>query len=324
MTPLTSDRSAAVVAAAGLPDIVGAYVDGSWVTPAGCDLIEVEDPATTVTVAVCVDASDDLVDAAVDSAHRCFREQWGPTAPTHRSAILYAIAQALRRDVGLLAQLESVDTGKPLSQARGDVETSARYFEYYAGLADKFSGRTLPQPAATFAYTVREPYGVVAHITPWNSPLAQLSRGVAPSLAAGNTVVIKPSELAPLSSLLAAEIFRRAGLPAGACNVIPGSGTAGQTLVEHRLVRHVSFTGSVATGQKVQPRARWQVTDDHPPRRQPRSCRARGSGRGCSQLGTELLRHHSAPDPPVGLRAGDREHQPPHALAGHRPWPRRS
>jgi aldehyde dehydrogenase (NAD+) len=162
------------------------------------------------------------------------------------------IAAILRRNADALAATESIDSGKPLAQAHNDVETSARYFEFYGGIADKIMGETLPQPAGTLAYTLREPLGVVAHITPWNSPLAQMSRGVAPSLAAGNTVVVKPSELTPLTSLIAALLFVEAGLPPGACNVVPGVGPgAGTALVEHDLVQHVSFTGSVQTGRVV-------------------------------------------------------------------------
>jgi acyl-CoA reductase-like NAD-dependent aldehyde dehydrogenase len=132
------------------------------------------------------------------------------------------------------------------------VETSARYFEFYAGLADKTTGTTLPQAPGTLAYTLHEPYGVIGHITPWNSPLAQMCRGVAPSLAMGNTVVVKPSELTPLSSLYVSMLFIRAGLPSGVCNVVVGRGpTAGAALVEHPDVRRVSFTGSVATGRTV-------------------------------------------------------------------------
>ena len=143
--------------------------------------------------------------------------------PAERGRRLAAVAAALRRDADLLARLETIDSGKPLSQARADIAGSARYFEYYAGLADKVQGETIPQPAGTFAYTVREPYGVIAHITPWNAPLTQLARGVAPSLAAGNAVVAKPSELTPITTLYAARLMVEAGLPPGLCNVVLGA-----------------------------------------------------------------------------------------------------
>jgi acyl-CoA reductase-like NAD-dependent aldehyde dehydrogenase len=148
--------------------------------------------------------------------------------------------------------LETVDTGKPLSQSKSDVETSARYFEFYAGLADKIYGHTIPGDGDYWSYTMREPYGVVAHITPWNSPLSQMSRGVAPSLAAGNTVVVKPSEVTPLSTLVAARLFADAGLPAGAFNVVAGRGpTTGAALASNPGVAHLTFTGSVPTGKAI-------------------------------------------------------------------------
>ena len=165
---------------------------------------------------------------------------------------LFAVAAAIRRDADLLARLETIDSGKPLSQARADIAASARYFEYYAGLADKIQGETIPQPSGTFAYTVREPYGVIAHITPWNAPLTQLTRGVAPSLAAGNAVVVKPSELTPLTTLYAARLMVQAGLPDGLCNVVLGAGhPTGEQLISHELVRHITFTGSVGAGRQV-------------------------------------------------------------------------
>ena len=132
--------------------------------------------------------------------------------------MLLALAAAVREHADELAELESRDTGKPLSQARADVAGAARYLEYYAGAADKLLGETIPSADGSFVYTLREPLGVVAHITPWNSPLSQMIRGVAPSLAAGNTVLVKPSEVAPLSTLAVVPIFEAAGLPPGACH----------------------------------------------------------------------------------------------------------
>jgi aldehyde dehydrogenase (NAD+) len=239
------------VSALELPEVLTAWIAGAWIARGAGELLDVEDPATTDRIAVAEEAAEAEVDRAVRAAHRAYLD-WRRVAPAQRGRILFAIAAALRADVEQLARLETLDTGKPLSQARGDVETAARYFEFYAGLADKHRGSTLPQPEGMFAYTVREPYGVIAHVTPWNSPLNQMSRGVAPSLAVGNTVVVKPSEITPLSTLYVARIFERAGLPAGAYNVVPGrGGTTGAALVSHPLVRHVSFTGSVETGRTI-------------------------------------------------------------------------
>ncbi|WP_028651693.1 aldehyde dehydrogenase family protein [Nocardioides halotolerans] len=229
---------------------LGLYVDGADAA-AGGDPVPVEDPATREQLAVVPEATASDVARAVASAAAAF-PTWRDTSGPERGRVLWRIAEAIRGDADGLARLESQDTGKPVGQARTDVETSARYFEFYAGVADKVYGETLPGDGAYWAYTLREPYGVVAHITPWNSPLAQLSRGVAPSLAVGNTVVVKPSEVTPLSTFLAARLFARAGLPAGACNVVAGLGpTTGAALVTHPDVAHVTFTGSVATGQRI-------------------------------------------------------------------------
>lgn len=239
-------------AALDLPDPVGSVIDGQWLNEPGADILQVEDPADLRVLADVAEADAGVVDRAVESAQAAYRTVWRRTTPADRGRILNAVAATLRARSLDLAYLETVDTGKPLSQARADVETSARYFEYYAGVADKIRGHTLPQPEGSFAYTVREPYGVVAHVTPWNSPLSQMCRGVAPSLAAGNTVVVKPSELTPLSSVLAARLFVEAGLPAGVCNVVPGRGpVTGAALVSHPLIGHISFTGSVATGSVI-------------------------------------------------------------------------
>ncbi len=237
---------------AALPVELSAFVDGEF-TPAdsAAPTFDVEDPATGVVVARFAETPAETVGAAVGSAHEAFGS-WRALDPAERGRRLSAVAAALRRDADLLARLETIDCGKPLSQARADIAGSARYFEYYAGLADKIQGETIPQPAGTFAYTLREPYGVIAHITPWNAPLTQLTRGVAPSLAAGNAVVVKPSELTPLTTLFAARLMVQAGLPAGLCNVVLGAGDpTGEHLISNELVRHITFTGSVATGRKV-------------------------------------------------------------------------
>lgn len=235
----------------GFPELLGGVVDGEWMEAGSLAQLRIEDPATGSTIATTIDSNAEMVDLAVRSAHVALSGPWGRMSPAERGRILWNVARALRSESETIARAESVDTGKPISQARGDVETSARYFEFYAGLADKICGETIPEPSDTFAYTRREPYGVVLHITPWNAPLAQMSRGVAPSLAAGNTVVVKPSELTPLTSLYVAHLFVRAGLPPGVCNVIPGSGGTGELLVRHPLVRKISFTGSLVTGRRV-------------------------------------------------------------------------
>lgn len=234
-------------------DPIGPFVDGEFLATSMEDtLLEVDDPASGRLLARVVDARPEAVDRAVASAEGAFRHDWSGRAPAERGRALAAVAAALREQAAPLSRLETLDTGKTLSQAKGDIETAARYFEFYAGAADKLLGETIPTRPDELVYTVREPWGVVGHVIPWNSPLSQMTRGVAPSLAAGNTVVVKPSELAPLTSLAAARLFVEAGLPAGACNVVVGRGTsAGAALVAHPGVHHLTFTGSVSSGRAV-------------------------------------------------------------------------
>jgi aldehyde dehydrogenase (NAD+) len=241
----------------GLSDLLdtsaplGAYIDGGWISTSG-DSVSVEDPATATELATFLDGTQAEVDTAVASARHAYLHGWRDTKGHDRGRILFQVAQAIRAAAPDLARLETFDTGKPLRQARSDVETAARYFEFYAGAADKIYGETIPGEGDYWTYTLREPYGVVAHITPWNSPLSQMCRGIAPCLAAGNTVVVKPSEVTPLSSLAAAALFVQAGLPPGVCNVIAGRGTTvGSALVTHADVAHIGFTGSVATGKAI-------------------------------------------------------------------------
>jgi aldehyde dehydrogenase (NAD+) len=238
-----------------------AFVHGELLTgSASADTIAVEDPAYAIPIAKVADGGPDDVDRAVSDASAAQRGVWARTTPVERGRLLAACAAELRRRADELSTLESIDTGKPVSQARSDVETAAKYFDYYAGVADKLGGETIPTDSDTLVYTLREPYGVIAHITPWNSPLSQMARGVAPSLAGGNTVVVKPSEVTPLSTLVAAQVLLDAGLPPGVCNVVVGRGTtAGAALVAHPLVAHVTFTGSVRTGQHVMASAAQRV-----------------------------------------------------------------
>lgn len=248
----TTTTGDSVLAAAGLPELLTAVVDGRWTPAAGERTLEVHDPGSEEVVARFEVSAERRVNDAVESAHRAWRGEWAALDPAARGRILIRCAEMIRDKSDVLAKVESIDTGKPLSQAKTDVTATWRYLEYYGGAVDKLSGETLPQPSGTFAYTVREPYGVVAHIMPWNSPLSQMMRGVAPSLAAGNAVVVKPSELTPLTTALAALLMVEAGLPAGLCNVILGDGVeTGEALVRHPLVQHITFTGSVAVGKAV-------------------------------------------------------------------------
>lgn len=251
MTTVDRPDVAEILAEAGLPSRLTAFVGGGWSSEGDGQLVDVLDPATGAVIARYEETSTSQMNDAVVDAHGA-ASRWAQLDPAERGRILMRVAHGLLDRADILARIESIDTGKPISQARADVMVSARFFEYYAGMADKIQGLTIPQPAGTFAYTVREPYGVVAHITPWNSPLSQMARGVAPCLAAGNVVVVKPSELTPLTTLMTGEIMADAGVPSGVYGVVLGTGQdVGARLTRHPLVEHITFTGSVAAGREV-------------------------------------------------------------------------
>lgn len=234
-----------------MPKTLTAVVDGRWADTAGGDTEAIVDPGTAAVVARYERSELALVDEAVRSAERAW-PAWAALAPVERGRIMLRGAETIRQHADVLARLESIDTGKPLAQARNDIAISARYLEYYGGGVDKFGGETIPQDSSTFAYTRREPYGVIAHITPWNAPISQMMRGVAPSLAVGNSVVVKPAEVTPMTSALVAVLLVEAGLPAGVCNVVLGQGSVvGEALLSHPLVQHITFTGSVGVGTRV-------------------------------------------------------------------------
>jgi acyl-CoA reductase-like NAD-dependent aldehyde dehydrogenase len=176
----------------------------------------------------------------------------GGMLPAERGRIMIRIAQALRDRLEELATLESRDNGKPLRQARTDVQVAARYFEFFAGVADKIMGNTIPLGPGFLDFTVREPIGVSAHIVPWNYPIQIGARGVAPALAAGCAVVLKPSSEAPMTALRLGEIALTCGLPPGVLNVVPGTGSeAGTALASHPGINQLTFTGSVDVGIQV-------------------------------------------------------------------------
>lgn len=227
------------------------FIDGRFVPSASGATLEVEDPSTGEVITRCARGNAADVDSAVRGAVEGFR-RWHALEPVQRARILARIADAVRDHAPSLARLETLDTGKPLWLAKADVETCARYFEYFAGVADKQLGEVVPASNSHLMYCVREPYGVTGHIIPWNAPLSQAGRGSAPALCAGNSVVLKPAEETPITTLEFARLCLEAGLPAGALNVVTGLGVeAGAALVAHPLVAKLSFTGSVETGRIV-------------------------------------------------------------------------
>ena len=228
------------------------FVDGEWQPSAG-GTMPVEDPSTGEMFGEIASASRDDVDAAVSAARKAADGDWGSSTALERSRTLARISALIEEHADELATIESRDVGKPLTQAHADVTAIARYFEFYAGAADKLHGETIPYLRDYSVYTLREPHGVTAHIIPWNYPLQIIGRSVGAALTMGNAVVLKSAEDASLSSIAFTELCHVAGLPDGAINLVPGlGGTAGAALAQHPGVDHVSFTGSVRVGQLVQ------------------------------------------------------------------------
>ena len=226
----------------------GPYIGGERVS--GGEPVQTRNPATGEVIATVETADAAVVDDAVAAAREAFPD-WRDTDPDERGRIVYRIGQLVREHREELAALEASDQGKPESQANSDMGGAARYFEYYAGAADKLEGKSVPVGTGGVDYTIREPYGVSAQVTPWNFPGNLFARGVAPALVAGNTAVVKPAPNTPLSSLRLAELCAEAGVPAGVVNVVPGAGDTGEALVAHDGVDQVTFTGSVPTGQAI-------------------------------------------------------------------------
>jgi len=210
------------------------------------------DPATGETLAEVARGGREEIDQAVAAARDVFEKDWSRRSPAERANVLQRIAESIRNHQSELEEMESLDTGKPLSQARTDIEISARYFDFYARTVEALYGDTVPLSENVFVYTLREPHGVTGHIIPWNYPAQMIGRSIAPALATGNCCVLKPAEEAPLSSVRIAQLALEAGLPAGAFNVVPGLGEeAGAALASHKGVDHLSFTGSTEVGRLV-------------------------------------------------------------------------
>jgi betaine-aldehyde dehydrogenase len=229
------------------------YIDGTWTSGSGgtADVINPFDASVIETVD---QAGPDDVEHAVAAARTAFDSGPWPGAPAaERGALLRRVADLLVRDKELIARTETLDTGKTLVESRIDVDDVTAVFRYYADLAGKDAGRLVdPGRPGVVSRVVYEPVGVCVLITPWNYPLLQLSWKVAPALAAGNTIVIKPSEVTPLTSVLLVRLLEEAGAPPGVVNILLGDGrSVGAPLTEHRGVDMVSFTGGLATGEAI-------------------------------------------------------------------------
>lgn len=228
------------------------FIDGEPRAGSGGE-VAIHDPATGAEIGTVGRASSDDVDVAVRAARQRFDEGvWRKATVRRRRDVLRGIADLIRTDQERLAALESANAGKPIAAARGEIGAVATTFDFYAGAVDKFHGQTIPGNADGTLMTFREPIGVCAAITPWNFPMLILSWKTAPALAMGNSIVVKPAEVTPLTALALAELALEAGLPPGVFNVVTGKGSeAGEALVRHPQVSKISFTGSTEVGAGV-------------------------------------------------------------------------
>jgi aldehyde dehydrogenase (NAD+) len=229
------------------------FIGGRWVAAADGETIPVLSPVDGQTFGEIARGRAVDVDTAVHAAQRALSGAWGRMTATERGRILSRLAQKIADNAEALAQLESRDTGKPLTTARNDMQVLARYFEFYGGAADKVHGQVIPFLDGYTVTVLREPLGVTGHIIPWNYPAQMLGRTLAPALAMGNATVLKPAEDACLSTLEVARLAVEAGLPDGALNIVTGYGhEAGAALAGHPGINFVTFTGSNEVGTLVQ------------------------------------------------------------------------
>jgi acyl-CoA reductase-like NAD-dependent aldehyde dehydrogenase len=231
-------------------DTIGSLIGGRMAAGTGEPLV-LTDPATGSEWLRFHDASTAIVDEALASC-RDGQAAWAAMPAQQRANALQQLSQLVARDAEPLAQLESLTSGKGIRASRAQLQSVAEIFRYYAGWADKFGGQVIPVPGGQFTYTLREPLGVVLAITPWNSPLYLAAWNIAPALAMGNAVLLKPSELTPLTSIALARLALEAGFPAGVLNVVNGLGqTVGDAAISNTITKKVVFIGSVQTGRRV-------------------------------------------------------------------------
>src|SRR5712692_4561446 len=238
------------------------FLAGDWHDSSTGAVSSIIDPSSNQTIGQVSKGSRADDQAAVEEARTAMDSpEWRDMDAAKRGRILVKLTGLIRENSDELARLETLSEGKTLKESKGDVAWAARAFEYYSGMADKIEGETIPVPPKRLDYTIREPLGVTVHIVPWNYPIALASRSVAPALAAGNVVVLKPSELTPLTALKLGELAMKAGLPKGVLNVVTGSGAeVGSALAKDRNVDGIIFTGSSETGKQVMEAASKNIT----------------------------------------------------------------
>jgi betaine-aldehyde dehydrogenase len=228
------------------------YINGKFVDAQSGKTFDVYDPATEDVIATCPAGAAQDIDAAARAANTAFYDTWKAVTAQERGRILLRIADRIRARRAELAELETRNSGKPIVESEFDMDDTATCFEYYGGLATKINGEVLPVPAEAVAFAMREPMGVAGQIIPWNYPLMMAAWKIAPAIAAGCTVVLKPAEQTPLSILELAKDFESVGLPPGVVNIVTGDGpSAGAPLVAHPAVRKIAFTGSAEVGKTI-------------------------------------------------------------------------
>ncbi|MGE5746323.1 MAG: aldehyde dehydrogenase family protein, partial [Solirubrobacterales bacterium] len=229
------------------------FVGGSWQGSSDGGTFETKDPASGEVLATVPEATSKDVDDAVDAARAAFEsEEWAGLPPAAKAKLLWRMGDLVEEHAAEIAELETRDQGKPIGIAQMVMGGVAEHFRYYAGWVTKIEGETPPLSfPGVFHYTLREPIGVCALITPWNFPTTIASWKLAPALACGNTVVIKPAEETPLTTLRLGELFEEAGFPAGVVNVVTGGPPAGKALANHDRVDKISFTGSTEIGRDI-------------------------------------------------------------------------
>ncbi len=229
------------------------FIGGEWVDAASKKTFPTVNPATEQTLTEVAEAGPEDIDRAVDAARVAYVETWAQTPPAKRARILHRAGELILEHRDELAWLETLDQGKVIFESsKIDVPMAADAFLYYAGWATKLGGSTIPAVPGMLNYTLAEPYGVVGQIIPWNFPILMAAWKLAPALAAGNTVVLKPAEQTPLTALRLGALLAEAGLPPGVVNIVPGFGSvAGAALAAHSGVDRIAFTGSTAVGRSV-------------------------------------------------------------------------
>src|SRR5687767_14562363 len=229
------------------------FIDGQWMDSESGKTFSTPNPATGQPLAEIAEGDKADVDKAVAAARKAYEGKWSKMSARERGRLLYKLSQLIERDTAQLAELETRDNGKPIKESTYiDLPGVVENFEYFAGWATKIEGETIPVPGQMFNYTLREPLGVCGQIIPWNFPLLMAAWKLAPALAAGNTVVLKPAEQTPVTALELAKLIQEAGFPEGVVNIVTGYGeTAGAALASHPGIDKIAFTGSTEVGKII-------------------------------------------------------------------------